>query len=43
MVDDNEYNIMALQYLLESLGIFADSAISGIEAIKLVTKRENEN
>jgi CheY-like chemotaxis protein len=43
VVDDNEYNTMALKFLLESIGLFADTAISGHEAIDIVTQRENEN
>jgi CheY-like chemotaxis protein len=29
VVDDDQFNIMALQYLLETMGILSDSALSG--------------
>ena len=41
-MDDNEYNVMAIRYLLESMGIEADSAFSGPAAIDLVANRQRE-
>lgn len=42
VVDDNEFNSMALKFMLESFGIFADTAISGQEALEMVTERDKE-
>ncbi|CAK78700.1 unnamed protein product (macronuclear) [Paramecium tetraurelia] len=43
IVDDNEFNILALQYLLESCGISSDSAMNGIISIEKVNVRVREN
>ncbi|CAD8126953.1 unnamed protein product [Paramecium sonneborni] len=43
IVDDNEFNIVALQYLLELIGISSDSAINGMISIEKVNDRLKDN
>ncbi|CAD8142695.1 unnamed protein product [Paramecium octaurelia] len=43
IVDDNEFNIVALQYLLELSGISSDSAMNGIISIEKVNDRLKDN
>ena len=41
IVDDQVFNVTALDLLLNTFGIKSDSAFSGQEAIKLIRKRFN--
>jgi CheY-like chemotaxis protein len=43
IVDDDEFNILALQFMLEKLNLISDSAISGKEALKKVMERAKKN
>ncbi|CAD8046193.1 unnamed protein product [Paramecium sonneborni] len=43
IVDDNEFNILALQYLLEKSGISSDSAMNGMISIEKVNDRLKDN
>ncbi|KAM3144455.1 hypothetical protein pb186bvf_003324 [Paramecium bursaria] len=43
IVDDNEFNIVALQYLLEQFEILSDSEMSGVNCLTKVIERGKQN
>ena len=39
LVDDQQFNLFALQQMFEMYGVVSDASLSGINAIELLTKR----